>query len=60
VFWDTPWHVSQPQGKVWDTSLDRDTALAWVEDNFKEDPGFSHHREAGAAFVNRGEYHQKD
>jgi hypothetical protein len=52
--------VSQPQGKVWDTSLDRDTALAWVEDNFKEDPGFSHHREAGAAFVNRGEYHQKD
>ena len=60
VFWDTPWHVSQPQGKVWDTSLDRDTALAWVEDNFKEAPSFSHHREADAAFVNRGEYHQKD
>lgn len=59
VFWDTPWHVSQPQGKVWDTSLDRETALAWVEENFKQEPSFSHHREAGAAFVNRGDYHSE-
>ncbi len=59
VFWDTPWHITQPQGKRWDTSLDRDSALAWVEENFKEDPTFSHHKEADAAFVNRGEYHKE-
>lgn len=40
VFWDTPWHVRQPQGKVWDTSLDKEAALSWVEENFKSEPGF--------------------
>ena len=28
VFWDTPWHVAQPQGKVWDTELDEAALLA--------------------------------
>ena len=40
VFWDTPWHVPQPQGKPWDTSLDEAGALAWVEANFGTEPGF--------------------
>jgi catechol-2,3-dioxygenase len=53
VFWDTPWHVQQPQGKVWDTSLDRDAALNWVEENFSEEPGFTPQEAAGAEFVNR-------
>ena len=40
VFWDTPWHVQQPQGKPWDPSLSENEALAWVEENFKDEPGF--------------------
>ena len=40
VFWDTPWHVAQPQGKVWDTTLDEETALAWVEAEFSHEPTF--------------------
>lgn len=40
VFWDTPWHVPQPQGKPWDTSMSRDDALAWVQENFGAEPGF--------------------
>lgn len=40
VFWDTPWHVRQPQGKPWDTSLTKAQALAWAEDTFKDEPGF--------------------
>jgi len=40
VFWDTPWHVAQPQGKRWDTSLDETRALAWVETNFGDEPSF--------------------
>lgn len=40
VFWDTPWHVDQPQGKIWDTSLDEQAALAWVKENFGEEPSF--------------------
>ena len=48
VFWDTPWHVAQPQGKVWDTALGQDDALAWVEENFSELQA-----EAGEMFVNR-------
>ena len=54
VFWDTPWHVQQPQSKVWDASLDRDAALSWVEENFAEEPGFTRQEAAGAEFVNRG------
>lgn len=40
VFWDTPWHVAQPQGKPWDASMDREAALAWVEENFSGEPSF--------------------
>ena len=40
VFWDTPWHVAQPQGKPWDLAMDKDTALKWVEDEFGEEPTF--------------------
>lgn len=53
VFWDTPWHVDQPQGKVWDAELDLDAALSWVEENFSEEPSFARHEESGAEFVNR-------
>ncbi len=56
VFWDTPWHVQQPQGKVWDASLDRDAALSWVEENFAEEPGFAEHEASGAEFVNRNKH----
>lgn len=34
VFWDTPWHVEQPQGKPWDVSMDERQALEWVEQQF--------------------------
>ena len=53
VFWDTPWHVDQPQGKVWDASLDREAALSWVEENFSDEPSFARREESGAKFVNR-------
>ena len=55
VFWDTPWHVPQPQGKVWDTSLERDAALAWVEAQFSDEPGFVPLDAADGPFVNRQE-----
>lgn len=53
VFWDTPWHVEQPQGKVWDTGMERDAALAWVEENFAAEAGFEVQEKSGAEFVNR-------
>lgn len=40
VFWDTPWHVAQPQGKPWDAGLDESRALAWVKENFGEESTF--------------------
>jgi len=40
VFWDTPWHVAQPQMKPWDAQLGQADALAWVEENFKHEPSF--------------------
>ncbi len=40
VFWDTPWHVAQPQGKPWDPSLSEEEALAWVKENFSDEPSF--------------------
>ncbi len=55
VFWDTPWHVAQPQGKVWDTALDLNGALKWVEESFVQEPSFALQAEAGEAFVNRQE-----
>ncbi|HIG39577.1 MAG: VOC family protein [bacterium] len=40
VFWDTPWHVAQPQGKPWDLSLNDTEALEWVKKEFSDEPGF--------------------
>ena len=40
VFWDTPWHVAQPQGKPWDASMDKDAALTWVQEQFGSEPSF--------------------
>lgn len=40
VFWDTPWHVPQPQGKRWDTSLSEQAALDWVESAYADEKGF--------------------
>lgn len=40
VFWDTPWHVAQPQGKPWDTAMDETQALAWVQQEFSHEPTF--------------------
>ena len=40
VFWDTPWHVKQPQARVWDPSLNNDEVLAWVESEFGDEPEF--------------------
>lgn len=53
VFWDTPWHVAQPQGEAWDVSLTEQEALAWVEVTFAQQPGFSPVDESDAAFVSR-------
>ena len=53
VFWDTPWHVDQPQAKVWDPELDEPAALAWVEENFRDEPSFVPRDGAKGAFVNR-------
>ena len=40
VFWDTPWHVAQPMARPWDPGMNEQEALAWVEEEFKDDPGF--------------------
>ena len=40
VFWDTPWHVAQPQGKPWDTSMDEAAVLDWVRSEFGEEASF--------------------
>lgn len=40
VFWDTPWHVAQPQGKPWDPSISEAEALAWVQESFGDEPTF--------------------
>nr|BAH89746.1 catechol 2,3-dioxygenase [uncultured bacterium]BAH90536.1 catechol 2,3-dioxygenase [uncultured bacterium] len=53
VFWDTPWHVQQPQGKVWEPTLDESAALAWVEEAFAGEPGFAAEGRSDAEFVNR-------
>lgn len=46
VFWDTPWHVEQPQGKPWDVSMNQEQALDWVKENFSAEATFGL-REAG-------------
>ncbi|NKB98811.1 MAG: glyoxalase [Pseudomonadales bacterium] len=53
VFWDTPWHVSQPEGAIWDANLDEEQALAWVEETFKQRPVFVKREDADSEFVNR-------
>lgn len=53
VFWDTPWHVAQPQGIVWDTSMDETQALAFVEDSFKDEPSFMLREDCNDPFANR-------
>ena len=53
VFWDTPWHVDQPQGKVWDPALDEEAALAWVEENFRDESSFVLREVAAGTYVNR-------
>ena len=53
VFWDTPWHVSQPSGVVWDSNLDETAALAWVEATFNQDTEFALREDAQGKFVNR-------
>ena len=40
VFWDTPWHVAQPQGKPWDPSMTDAALLDWVKENFSSEPSF--------------------
>ena len=40
VFWDTPWHVAQPQGKPWDISLSETAALNWIESTFSGESSF--------------------
>ena len=40
VFCDTPWHVQQPQGKPWDTTLSDQALLDWTRAEFEKEPGF--------------------
>jgi catechol-2,3-dioxygenase len=41
VFCDSPWHVKQPQGKVWDPTKSDDEILSDVEALFRDEPEFS-------------------
>lgn len=40
VFCDTPWHVPQPQGQAWDTTLDDPTLHRVTHEAFRSQPGF--------------------
>lgn len=53
IFMDTPWDVPQPQGEVWDPSLNEKEALSWVEETFKDKPGFVKRDDSKRPFVNR-------
>ena len=53
VFWDTPWHIAQPQGIVWDTNLDEKEALTFVEQSFRDEPSFMPREQSKGSFVNR-------
>ena len=46
---DTPWHVTQPAGKLWDINADDATLMAWTKEAFMDEPGF----EAKEAFHSR-------
>lgn len=49
IFCDTPWHVQQPQGAMWDPSMDDKALKAWTLETFKDQPGFTEK----AAYVER-------
>ncbi|MFT7688772.1 MAG: catechol 2,3-dioxygenase [Candidatus Azotimanducaceae bacterium] len=53
VFWDTPWHVGQPDGIIWDTSSNKEQALAWVEETFRDKAKFSKREDATGDWINR-------
>lgn len=40
VFCDTPFHVQQPQGEIWDVKMADDDLLAWTKEKFKDAKGF--------------------
>ena len=40
VFCDTPWHVQQPQGKVWDINKSNDEIMEETRLAFESEPGF--------------------
>jgi catechol 2,3-dioxygenase len=40
VFCDTPWHVQQPQGSVWDRTKSNDEILDETRKSFENQPGF--------------------
>lgn len=40
VFCDSPFHVAQPQGRPWDTSLDEASLLDWTREQFADEPRF--------------------
>ena len=40
MFWDTPWHVAQPQGEPWDIGMNKEQALDWVKAQFGKEESF--------------------
>ena len=40
IFIDTPWHVTQPQGRPLDFNLSNDEIVAWTRETFGAEPGF--------------------
>jgi hypothetical protein len=40
VYTPTPYHVNQPQVRPVDLSLDDEAALAWIEETYRNEPGF--------------------
>lgn len=40
IFFDTPFHVQQPQGETWDVAMADDDLLAWTQETFKNEADF--------------------
>ena len=53
VFFDTPWHVIQPQTELLDPNMTEEEALNWVEQTFKDKQDFSKAEDSEKEFVNR-------
>lgn len=53
VFWDTPWHVDQPAGVLWDPAMSEAEALAHVAESFKDNLSFVLRGDSDKPFVNR-------